>query len=403
MVVLILASISMYFCWKHIDQLAKLYVRTKKKTKREKHPKANSSSDDSIYYNPLLDTNSDEEELNNDNKPENKKNHRNHEHNENHPDKRDKNQHMHVIHPWTVVSLIGNFFQIVGSFLALTYSADITIYISMLCGAGCLFECLYMGKYMSYDPSYATIYEILSRAFPVVIRYLVGTLPIFLGFLFFGLCVFWQSERFKDTSHSMFTLFAMIQGDSIFGTFTDLTNLNFFIGQVYLYFFCILFMIIVWNIFISIIEEAYVVTKIKNKSSWIFQYVQLEPKYVDMKIQSKNTLAKTRDYFNKVATNHKRKLEKSKSLKSYDLFVNKRTSLSLENNDEKENKLMAKSLFAHANKLPKKKSKNSYYIEKSKNSFFIEESIPEEVELYINQNDDKEKQMESVFNEVYYI
>ena len=37
------------------------------------------------------------------------------------------------------------------------------------------------------------------------------------------------------------------------------------------------------NVFISIIEEAYVSTKIKNQNHWIYSYLKIDPKYVEIK------------------------------------------------------------------------------------------------------------------------
>jgi hypothetical protein len=66
-------------------------------------------------------------------------------------------------------------------------------------------------------------------------------LPIFVGFIFFGLCIFWRSERFVNPSQTMITLFGLINGDGVFDTFNDLSGVSFFLGNVYCYSFCIMF------------------------------------------------------------------------------------------------------------------------------------------------------------------
>jgi hypothetical protein len=68
------------------------------------------------------------------------------------------------------------------------------------------------------------------------------------------------------------------------------------------------------------VEEAYVVVEIKNKKSWVYEYVKIEPKLVDLKLHSKKSLQRTKDYFK----NFKRKpTGLSKSFKAHDLFVKK--------------------------------------------------------------------------------
>jgi hypothetical protein len=112
-------------------------------------------------------------------------------------------------------------------------------------------------------------------------------MPIFLGFIFFGLCMFWRSERFINTSTAMITLFAMSNGDSVIDIFYDLARVNFLFGQIYCYLFCIIFIIVFMNVFISIIEEAYVNTKMQNQDHWIYSYLSLDSKKIKH-LDSKN-------------------------------------------------------------------------------------------------------------------
>ena len=63
-----------------------------------------------------------------------------------------------------------------------------------------------------------------------------------IGFILFGYCLFWESERFSSISSTMRTLFSMINGDSVYSTFEDLKRDNFFISQIYLYIFNISFL-----------------------------------------------------------------------------------------------------------------------------------------------------------------
>jgi hypothetical protein len=98
-----------------------------------------------------------------------------------------------------------------------------------------------LARYIEYNENYSTIYDTISKAFPVVTRYMIGAFPIIMGFILFGICVFWQSEKFANFSIAANSLFAMIQGDLIFDSLTDLKGISFFIGQVYCYTFCLTF------------------------------------------------------------------------------------------------------------------------------------------------------------------
>ena len=80
-----------------------------------------------------------------------------------------------------------------------------------------------------------------------------------LGYAFFGMVCFGSySDRFESFSASMITLFAVLNGDVIRETFLNLDNGGFpVVSQLYMYSFICLFIYVVLNIFIAIIEEAF--------------------------------------------------------------------------------------------------------------------------------------------------
>ena len=64
---------------------------------------------------------------------------------------------------------------------------------------------------------------------------MVGILPIYIGYAFFGLSMFSNSFRFNNFPQSLFTLYAMMNGDSLWDTYYDLSGINFLVSCVYLY------------------------------------------------------------------------------------------------------------------------------------------------------------------------
>ena len=65
------------------------------------------------------------------------------------------------------------------------------------------------------------------------------------------------SDRFESFSASMITLFAVLNGDVIRETFLNLSEKSPYVSQVYMYTFICLFIYVVLNVFIAIIEEAF--------------------------------------------------------------------------------------------------------------------------------------------------
>ena len=78
----------------------------------------------------------------------------------------------------------------------------------------------------------------------------------------------------------MKALYAIVNGDSIYDIIVDITDKNNFYGQIYGYLFTILFIIVVMNVFIAIIQEAYVSAKVASQSQWIYSDL-LKKKFPD--------------------------------------------------------------------------------------------------------------------------
>lgn len=312
-IVLFLAIVSLILTWNYISWIAGVYMKVKFKHKQrmitEDENAFYTRSEDSIYYNPLLDENlrkRNEEEM------EQAKNALNSESVDAYSQFGNKSNSIQeplhhsktvqninvkpqykfdqkklnldekevdsptplVFNKWSVISLIGNIIQIFASSVSIFDTNNILSSSEILIGFGCMFAFLSIGKYIEYSENYSTIYITIKNALPKVGRYLLGVAPIFLGFIFFGLCIFWKSERFTSTSGSMIILFSLAQGDSVFDTFKDLSGVSFIIGQIYLYLFCIIFIVVVLNIFIAIIEEAYINSKMQSKTHWVFDYIK---------------------------------------------------------------------------------------------------------------------------------
>lgn len=100
-------------------------------------------------------------------------------------------------------------------------------------------------RYIEYNRESAIFINTLGRSLPYVGRFLLGVFPIFLGYVFLGLSMFWNSKRFTSTSGAMVTLFAVLNGDMVYDTFHDLGFVNIVLSQIYMYSFVLLFINVV--------------------------------------------------------------------------------------------------------------------------------------------------------------
>lgn len=68
-------------------------------------------------------------------------------------------------------------------------------------------------------------------AIPLILRVVIGWLPVFLGCALFGVCVFWPFRHYFDNvPNAMFALYACMNGDSVGDVFTGTTKTRLFIG-----------------------------------------------------------------------------------------------------------------------------------------------------------------------------
>ena len=132
----------------------------------------------------------------------------------------------------------------------------------LLGSLGCSLLWVNLVRYLQYNRNYYMVILTIRFAAPRVLRFLVGVLPIMMGYAFFGMAYFGsESDRFSTFGSSMVTLFAVLNGDVIRETFLNLFPVYPVISQIYLYTFICLFIYVVLNVFIAIVEEAFFMSR----------------------------------------------------------------------------------------------------------------------------------------------
>ena len=174
------------------------------------------------------------------------------------------------------VQAVGCLIQLFGGILTLYEGKDAINITKYTVGLGAALAYLILTKYLKFYYQFQTIFNTLLKSIPNLILYFIGSLPIFISFVVFAIANFPYSERFYNFTRVILSLFGMMNGDSILDIIKDLTQNSYFLGQLYIYSFNILFICVVINIFVSIIEEAFVNSKIKNQNHWIYSFVKKE-------------------------------------------------------------------------------------------------------------------------------
>lgn len=188
---------------------------------------------------------------------------------------KDKNN---IISKANYLQATGCLVQLFGGILTLYEGKDVIIITKYIVGIGAALSYLMLAKYLKFYYQFQTIFNTITKSIPNLIYYFIGTLPIFISFIIFAVANFPYSERFYNFTRVILALFGMMNGDSILDIINDITQNSYFLGQIYIYSFNILFICVVINIFVSIIEEAFVNSKLKNQNHWIYSFIKRDQK-----------------------------------------------------------------------------------------------------------------------------
>ena len=128
-----------------------------------------------------------------------------------------------------------------------------------------------MLRYLLKTESYRSMLASFGKSAPFIGRALISVVPLFIGYAFLGMAVFWESRRFANFSISCYTLFALMHGDMIWDTYNDMIQISSFSAQLYLYSYIFISICVIANIFTIIIEEGFMKQKYDSDYSWLLK------------------------------------------------------------------------------------------------------------------------------------
>lgn len=136
---------------------------------------------------------------------------------------------------WAIFTFFGNVIQIFAA-LFFILKQQFGLHISeYLCGFGCMFAYFSLVQYLDYSAKYSFILKTLTHAAPILLRTVVGIIPIFIGVVLLSLCLFPVSARFQNATYASMNLYSMIQGDELQDVFRDLSSIDMITGLLFLY------------------------------------------------------------------------------------------------------------------------------------------------------------------------
>eukprot|EP00347_Sterkiella_histriomuscorum_P020416 403337889 len=189
-----------------------------------------------------------------------------------------------IVNFWVIVLILSDFLILSGTTIFIFIEDKEIANAEIFLGFGCFFCWCSLPSYLHQTSQYSLINRTISYTLPVVLRAMSGIIPLFFGFAFLGLCLFWDSSRFKTLNLSLFTCFAMMQADSLLDIFYQITAFRFLLAIVFMLVFVFCGIVIVQNVFLIMIEHGFLGVKYSKSYDW------LQNKYKDQIQTQKNQL-----------------------------------------------------------------------------------------------------------------
>lgn len=121
----------------------------------------------------------------------------------------------------------------------------------------CAMQWISLVRYLQFNARFHILELTLTRGLPRVAEFLVGVLPIFVGYVLFGTIMFGATvPRFQSAWTTATTLFSVANGDEIHDTFNAVAYTP-WIGPFYVYSYLIIFSYVVLMVCIGIIEDSF--------------------------------------------------------------------------------------------------------------------------------------------------
>lgn len=167
---------------------------------------------------------------------------------------------------WYIMIIFNDILLVLGSAMKeqierTNFTADEWNTCSVLLGLGNLLVWFGVLRYLGFFKTYNVVILTLKRAAPKISRFLLCALLIYAGFTFCGWLVLGPYHiKFRSLATTSECLFALINGDDMFATFTTMSSKSdmlWWFSRIYLYSFISLYIYVVLSLFISVIMDAY--------------------------------------------------------------------------------------------------------------------------------------------------
>jgi len=148
---------------------------------------------------------------------------------------------LNLFNKWSLISAIASLFTFFGCLFYINSQLFNYYETELFLGFGCCLTWFSITRYLANTQDYTIISRTFALAIPLVIKVMLGAIPIFFAFTFLGVCLFWPMRGYFDSvPNAAYSLFAVMNGDSVGDVFTGTTMTRLVFGQLFVYAFTII-------------------------------------------------------------------------------------------------------------------------------------------------------------------
>ncbi|KAH7822166.1 putative G-protein-coupled receptor family protein [Monocercomonoides exilis] len=185
-------------------------------------------------------------------------------------------QKMRFFNGWDGLTLISSFSSFTGALIEILSLTGGTVgsssFGNIFRGIGALLVFMNYLRFLDFSKQYSMSIRVCGNAMPVFFNIVISSLPFYLGFILVGCAVYSsRCEWYAGVVQTALTLWGLMNGDSVLDIWNRMFTVSPFFSFFFLFTFVMLFIYVIVNLFYSIIEEAYFLTKQRLYSDWEYK------------------------------------------------------------------------------------------------------------------------------------
>lgn len=194
--------------------------------------------------------------------------------------KQDDELEKHIYTFWNLLLIISNFFNILANSSIFVHELgaklkvdEVETLVDITTGFGAFFSWLNILDVLTHFKSMIIVRQTFMNSAPSLFLFVIGACPIYFGYLFLGMCLFQEVERFENLRFSIISLNALLTGQSLQSNFMDTYKIFGYWGFTYTLTWLLFICYGAMNVFKFLLDSGYqyqlraIEKKKKNKKS----------------------------------------------------------------------------------------------------------------------------------------